>query len=63
VAAAEICQLTGLLDTAGWPEGTRFIVRRESPHPGAQQALLLDSDPPERNRRSCATGCCTSLSA
>ena len=37
---AEICEITGLLDTTGWPEQTRFIVRRERPHPGAQLSLF-----------------------
>ncbi len=33
---AQVAELTGLLDLAGWPEGMRIIVRRERPHPGAQ---------------------------
>ena len=37
---AEICELTGLIDDAGYPAGTRFIVRREDPHPGAQLSLF-----------------------
>ena len=37
---AEICEITGLIDAAGWPEGTRFLVRRERPHPGAQLSLF-----------------------
>ncbi|MDP9792438.1 hypothetical protein J2S43_001014 [Catenuloplanes nepalensis] len=37
---AEVCEITGLLDTTGWPDGTRFIVRRERPHPGAQLSLF-----------------------
>jgi hypothetical protein len=37
---AEVCEITGLLDAAGWPEGTRFLVRRERPHPGAQLSLF-----------------------
>jgi hypothetical protein len=37
---AEICELTGLLDTDGFPAGTRLIVRRERPHPGAQLSLF-----------------------
>jgi hypothetical protein len=40
---AQICEITGLLsadlrDT--YPAGTRFIVRRERPHPGAQLSLF-----------------------
>lgn len=37
---AEVCEITGLFDPAGWPEGTRFLVRRERPHPGAQLSLF-----------------------
>ena len=37
---AEVADLTGLLDGAGFPDGTRFIVRRERPHPGAQLDLF-----------------------
>ncbi|MBS2548420.1 transposase [Catenulispora sp. NL8] len=37
---AEVADLTGLLDSGGFPEDTRFIVRRERPHPGAQLDLF-----------------------
>lgn len=37
---AEICELTGLVPDGGYPTGTRFIVRREHPHPGAQLSLF-----------------------
>lgn len=37
---AEICELTGLVPDDGYPAGTRFIVRRERPHPGAQLSLF-----------------------
>lgn len=40
---AEVCEITGLLDAelrANYPTGTRFIVRRERPHPGAQLSLF-----------------------
>ncbi|GAA2216873.1 hypothetical protein GCM10010429_46590 [Micromonospora olivasterospora] len=40
---AEICEITGLLPggwRAAYPPGTRFIVRRERPHPGAQLTLF-----------------------
>ena len=37
---AEVCEITGLFDATGWPEGTRFLVRRERPHPGAQLSLF-----------------------
>jgi hypothetical protein len=33
---AEVAEITDLVDVSGWPEGTRAIVRREHPHPGAQ---------------------------
>ena len=37
---AQVADLTGLLPGTGFPEGTRFIVRRERPHPGAQLDLF-----------------------
>ena len=37
---AEICELTGLVDTNGFPAGTRLSARRERPHPGAQLSLF-----------------------
>ncbi|WP_034267804.1 IS1380 family transposase [Actinospica robiniae] len=39
---AEVAELTGLLYGHGTnlPEGTRFLVRRERPHPGAQLSLF-----------------------
>lgn len=33
---AWVAELTGHLDLAAWPDGTRLIVRKERPHPGAQ---------------------------
>jgi hypothetical protein len=33
---AWVAELTDALDLTAWPEGTRVIVRRERPHPGAQ---------------------------
>ena len=50
-----MAELTGQVDLSGWPEGTRLIVRKERPHPGAQlrftdtdghryQAFLTDQD-------------------
>ncbi len=49
----EVAELTDRVDLSSWPEGTRLIVRRERPHPGAQlsftdhdghrfQAILTD---------------------
>ncbi|MFF1838862.1 IS1380 family transposase [Streptomyces sp. NPDC058231] len=37
---AEVAELTGMVDLAGHPAGTRIIVRRERPHPGAQLSLF-----------------------
>jgi hypothetical protein len=37
---AQICEITGLVPAGGYPTGTRFIVRRERPHPGAQLSLF-----------------------
>jgi hypothetical protein len=37
---AEMAELTHLVDLAAYPEGTRIIVRREVPHPGAQLSLF-----------------------
>ena len=33
---AEVAEITDLVDLSRWPVGTRMIVRREDPHPGAQ---------------------------
>lgn len=32
----QVTEITRQLDLTGWPEGSRVIVRRERPHPGAQ---------------------------
>jgi hypothetical protein len=39
---AEVAEPTGLLygHDANYPEGTRFLVRRERPHPGVQLSLF-----------------------
>ncbi|MET8439206.1 IS1380 family transposase [Streptomyces sp900116325] len=37
---AEVAELTGMVDLADYPAGTRIIVRRERPHPGAQLSLF-----------------------
>lgn len=55
---AQVAELTAHLDLSSWPEGTRAIVRREEPHPGAQfnlfdpggwrhQVTLVDSTDPD----------------
>jgi hypothetical protein len=33
---AWVAEATGLVDLSGWPPGTRLILRKERPHPGAQ---------------------------
>lgn len=33
---AWVAEVTGLADLAAWPEGTRLVLRKERPHPGAQ---------------------------
>jgi hypothetical protein len=53
-----VAEITSLLDLSLWPEGSRIIVRRERPHPGAQlsfsdhdghrfQAILTDQTGPD----------------
>ena len=37
---AEVVELTDFVDLTTWPQGTRLIVRRERPHPGAQLSLF-----------------------
>ena len=50
---AQVAEITDVLDLSDWPDGSRVIVRRERPHPGAQlsftdhdghrfQAILTD---------------------
>ncbi len=36
-SGAAVAVLTDSVDLAGWPSGTRIIVCREPPHPGAQE--------------------------
>lgn len=40
---AWVTEATGLVELPGWPEGTRLILRRERPHPGAQ-LRITDTD-------------------
>jgi Transposase DDE domain group 1 len=35
----QVAEITHLVDPGDWPEGSRFVVRRERPHPGAQLSL------------------------
>lgn len=55
---AEVAEITALVDLSRWPAGTRAIVRREEPHPGAQltftdyegrryQVFVTDLDDPD----------------
>ena len=37
---AWVAELTDRLELSGWPEGSRLIVRRERPHPGAQFTIF-----------------------
>jgi hypothetical protein len=37
---ADIAEITHLMDMTAYPDGTRMIVRRERPHPGAQLSLF-----------------------
>lgn len=37
---AQVVEITRLIDLTAWPAGTRLIVRRERPHPGAQLTLF-----------------------
>lgn len=37
---AQVTELTERVDLSTWPQGTRLIVRRERPHPGAQLSVL-----------------------
>lgn len=41
--AAYVCELTGLIDLSGWPEGSRLLCRRECAHAGALLSLI-DTD-------------------
>jgi hypothetical protein len=54
----QVSELTGHIDLSSWPAGSRVIVRRERPHPGAQlsftdhdgyrfQAILTDQTDPD----------------
>ena len=46
---AWVAELTEHLDVSGWPEGSRLIVRRERPHPGAQFTIFDEHG----NRHTC----------
>ena len=40
---AWVAEATGLIPLTGWPPGTRLILRKERPHPGAQ-LRITDAD-------------------
>ncbi len=40
---AWVAEATDLVDLSAWPDGTRLILRKERPHPGAQ-LRFTDSD-------------------
>ena len=53
---AWVAEATGMIDLSSWPEGSRLVLRKERPHPGAQltftdvdghrvTALLTDTGP------------------
>jgi hypothetical protein len=42
-AGAQVAELSDHIDLSAWPQGTRLIVRRERPHPGAQ-FQVFDAD-------------------
>ena len=41
---AYLAELTRMLDLSPWPEGSRVVVRRERPHPGAALTLFEVGD-------------------
>ena len=54
-ANGHVAEITGSVELSSWPQGSRLVVRRERPHPGAQlsftdrdgyrfQAILTDQD-------------------
>ena len=40
---AWVAEATGVVDMSSWPAGTRLILRKERPHPGAQ-LRITDAD-------------------
>jgi Transposase DDE domain group 1 len=63
-ANGQVAEITENVDLSCWPEGSRLIVRRERPHPGAQlsftdrdgyrfQAILTDQDEPDIAQIEC----------
>ena len=67
---AWVFEATGLVDLHGWPAGSRLILRKERPHPGAQltftdvdghriTALLTNTPPGSSPGRPLAWNCGT----
>ncbi len=63
-ANGEVVEITDRVDLASWPQGSRLVVRRERPHPGAQlsctdhdghrfQAILTDQPDPDVAELEC----------
>jgi hypothetical protein len=61
----QVVEITDRLDLSTWPDGSRLIVRRERPHPGAQlsftdhdgyrfQAIVSDQTDPSSALESAA---------
>ena len=46
---AWVAEATGVVDLSSWPPGTRLILRKERPHPGAQ-LRITDADGHTRHR-------------
>jgi len=55
---AQVAEISELLERGDWPQGSRWIVRRERPHPGAQLSFtdhdghrfqVFMTDQPDRN--------------
>jgi hypothetical protein len=57
---AWVADVTGMLNLAAWPAGSRVILRAERPHPGAQLTFTRRRDAHHRvhhrHRRSCHRG-------
>lgn len=60
---ADVAEVTGLLDLAGWPQAMRVIIRRERPHPGAQLDAFEERDGYRYQAMATNTGVWTELPA
>jgi hypothetical protein len=53
-----VCDVTDLVDLAGWPEGTRLIIRRQPLHPGARPAKpSIRASLPRSRKPPSVSGC------